>query len=80
MSIPSYNEKNRASEEPALKRNWYRHFHEMWLKLTIKKKIFMFTGAVFSAILLSIAFDFWIIQYTLGDFQEVLEDNLRKES
>lgn len=50
---------------------------DAWLELTIKKKIIFFTGAVFLAVLLSALFGFWVVQFSLEDFREILDDSVK---
>lgn len=43
--------------------------------MTIRKKIIVFTGMVFFIIIASLAFDFWVVRFSLYDFQNILADN-----
>lgn len=55
---------------------WLRKLHIKWLKLTIKRKITLFTGMVFFIITLSILFNLGVVRIALGDFKGALEQNL----
>lgn len=57
--------------------NCQKRAEEMWKKFTIKNKIGIFIGVTFFMIGLSILFGFWIVQFFLGDFRVVLEDNVK---
>ncbi len=57
--------------------NWTQRWNNVWLSLTIKKKISFFTGVVFLIIFLSILFDIWIVNFSLNDFQRILENNAK---
>jgi len=48
-----------------------------WQALTIKKKIAAFTGMVFLIISLSVMFDIWVVQFSLIDFNGILQDNAK---
>lgn len=48
-----------------------------WQALTIKKKIAAFTGMVFLIILLSVMFDIWVVEFSLIDFNGILQDNAK---
>lgn len=52
-----------------------RHFNEWWKSLTIKKKISTFTGVVFVVCLLSVIFDAWVVNFSLTDFNRILDEN-----
>lgn len=52
-----------------------RHFTERWKALTIKKKISVFTGVVFIVCLLSVIFDAWVVNFSLTDFNRILDEN-----
>lgn len=51
---------------------WLRQF---WQSLTIRKKIFVFTGTVIVVCLLSAMFNIWIVKVSLVDFNRILEQN-----
>lgn len=48
---------------------------QVWKNLTIRKKIITFTGMVFFIIIASLVFDFWVVRFSLYDFQHILADN-----
>ena len=48
-----------------------------WQALTIKKKIAAFTGMVFLIISLSVMFDIWVVEFSLIDFNGILQDNAK---
>lgn len=48
-----------------------------WQALTIKKKIAAFTGIVFLTISLSVIFDIWVVEFSLIDFNGILQDNAK---
>lgn len=50
---------------------------EIWKKFTIKNKIGIFISVTFFMIGLSVLFDFWLVQFFVGDFRAVLEDNAK---
>ncbi len=52
-----------------------RRFGQLWQALTIKKKILIFTGAVFVVCLLSVIFNIWVVRFSLVDFNRILEQN-----
>lgn len=52
-----------------------RHFEQLWRALTIKKKILLFTGAVFIVCLLSVILNVWVVRFSLVDFNRILEQN-----
>lgn len=52
-----------------------QHFGQLWQALTIKKKILIFTGAVFIVCLLSVIFNIWVVKFSLVDFNRILEQN-----
>lgn len=51
--------------------------NNLWLNLTIKKKILVFMGTAVAAIFLSVLFDLWVVKFSLFDFRNVLEDNAK---
>ncbi len=56
---------------------WKKKLQEIWIYLTIKKKIDIFVRVVFFIVLISIIFDFWVVSFSLNDFRAILEDNSR---
>lgn len=48
-----------------------------WYSMTIKRKIFVFIGAVFLTMALSVVLNVWVAKYSLIDFSGVLEDNAK---
>lgn len=52
-----------------------RRFEEGWKQLTIKKKISIFTGVVFVVCILSVVFDAWVVNFSLTEFNRILEEN-----
>jgi sensor histidine kinase YesM len=51
--------------------------HDIWLSLTIKKKIVTFTGVVFFIIFLSVMFDIWVVNFSINDFRIIMEENAK---
>ncbi len=50
---------------------------QRWKALTIQKKIAVFTGVVCITILLSVVFNFWVVRFSLVDFNDILQDNAK---
>ena len=50
---------------------------QKWKALTIQKKIAVFTGVVCITILLSVVFNFWVVRFSLVDFNDILQDNAK---
>lgn len=48
-----------------------------WYAMTIKRKIFVFIGAVFLIMALSVALNVWVAKFSLVDFNGILEDNAK---
>ena len=48
---------------------------QLWQSMTIKKKIQVFTIAVFVACLFSFVFNLWVVKFSLVDFGQMLEGN-----
>lgn len=52
-----------------------RYLGQVWQKLTIKKKILMFIGAVIAACLISVIFNIWVVLFSMADFNIILAEN-----
>lgn len=52
-----------------------QYFGQRWNALTIRKKIATFTGVVFFVCIMSVIFDAWVVNFSLNDFNRILEDN-----
>lgn len=46
-----------------------------WQRLAVKKKIWLFSAVVFLIIVVSVAFDIYVVRISLGDFNKILTDN-----
>lgn len=49
--------------------------NNIWLSISLKKKIFIFSFCVIMAIAISIIFNYIIVEYSVGDFNIILHDN-----
>ncbi|MEG0353202.1 MAG: histidine kinase [Cellulosilyticaceae bacterium] len=60
---------------------WKMYYKEklqhVWLALTLKKKIYFFSGIVFFIVFLSIMFEIWVVNFSVNDFRIILQDNAR---
>lgn len=54
-----------------------RKIQDIWLALTLKKKIYFFSGVVFLIVFLSIMFEILVVNFSVNDFQVILQDNAR---
>jgi len=54
---------------------WKKKFQKSWISLTIKKKIEILAKIVFLIVIISIAFDVWVVSFSLNDFQSILKDD-----
>ncbi len=52
-----------------------RDVKRIWRSLAIKNKLLALIVLVFLIIFLSVAFDIWVVGFSLIDFKEILEDN-----
>ncbi|MBP3886431.1 MAG: histidine kinase [Cellulosilyticum sp.] len=52
----------------------------LWLSITIKKKICFFASSVFMSIFLLILFGMWMINFFINDFQIILENNTKSSA
>lgn len=48
-----------------------------WYAMTIKRKIFVFIGAVFLIMALSVVLNVWVAKFSLVDFNGILQDNAK---
>jgi sensor histidine kinase YesM len=51
--------------------------YKKWISLSIRKRNGVFTGIVFFIISLSIIFGFWVVNFYLNDFRDILDDNAK---
>ena len=58
-------------------RDWRGRWQEVWLAMTIKKKLSLFAGLAFGIILLSLLFDIWVVDFSANDFGVILDENAR---
>lgn len=54
-----------------------KNLNDKWISLSIKRKIEVFTGVVFLIISISIMFDIWVVNFSLNDFRNILDDNVK---
>lgn len=54
-----------------------RQIEKRWRKLTIRQKITFYTATVFLCIFLSVAFNIWVAQFSLGDFNTILDESAK---
>lgn len=52
-----------------------KKIEQRWQALTIRQKIMTYTGMVFLCIFLSVIFNVWVVFYSLGDLNHILEDS-----
>lgn len=52
-----------------------KKIEQRWKKLTIRQKISFYTATVFLSIFLSVAFNIWVAQFSLGDFNLILDES-----
>jgi two-component system LytT family sensor kinase len=60
-----------------VKISFRQKIYKLWLSLSIKKKIVVFTGVVFLVISLSFLFDIWLAGFSIKYFEHILENNAR---
>lgn len=53
---------------------------ELWQSMTIRQKIGSFTGVVFLIIVLSVLFDFWVVRFSLSEFNNILDENAKSSA
>ncbi len=54
-----------------------KRFYKIWLSITIKEKIVSYTGVMLLIIILSVLLNLWMVRFSLLDFNNILQDNVK---
>lgn len=62
------------------KRVQFRKIEQRWQNMTIRQKIISYTVTVFLCIFLSVAFNIWVAKFSLGDFNNILNESSKSSA
>ena len=62
------------------KRLQFRKIGKRWQNMTIRQKIISYTVTVFLCIFLSVAFNIWVAKFSLGDFNNILNESSKSSA